>query len=332
MSIKQYKPFIDVAKFLCALLVVIIHCLEIPNSPIASLIVECFSAQAVPFFFIVSGYFFARKIDGGLKVRSLFYLCVKNWILLYLVWSVLWLPYYIDLYLGKYQDISVIIIAIVRRVFFAGQGVYWYLFVLAEAAFIIGVLVRYNKFKLLYVVCIIGLIMGFIYDANIVSFGMDKMHQLFYTVFSWSNNVFMKGIPYVSIGYLFYKHEKLLRISIKKATLIYVLSSVGMIIIYEIGMKSLLVLYPVQAICLFIIANKLTGIDINIAITKRLGNLSAAIYFLHTVFIYGVIDYFWGIDVSILLKFLASISMSIGVYFIVHKFRIKPMKWLIGSK
>ena len=225
-----------------------------------------------------------------------------------------------------------IIIAIVRRVFFAGQGVYWYLLVLAEAAFIVGILVRYKKFKLLYIVCIIGLIMGFIYDASIGSFGMDKMHQLFYTVFSWSNNVFMKGIPYVSIGYLFYKYEKLLRISIKKAILIYVLSSVGMIIIYEIGIKSLLVLYPVQAICLFIIVNRLTGIDINIYITKLLGNLSAAIYFLHTVFIYGVIDYFFGINASVLLKFVVSVAMSIGVYFVVYKFKIKSVQWLIGAK
>lgn len=332
MSKNQYKPFIDIAKFFCALLVVMIHCLEIRSNQIATFIVDCFSAQAVPFFFIVSGYFVAKKIDSGMKLRSLFNLCAKNWVLLYLVWTLLWLPYYINLYSTRYDSIIMIIIVIFRRVFLAGQGVYWYLLVLAEATFVIGVLVRYKLYKVLYVICFLGLIMGFIYDANIISFGMGRIHQIFYTIFSWSNNVLMKGIPYVGIGYLFWKKENLIKITAKEATLIYVLPSVGMIIIYLMDIKSLLILYPLQSISLFLITNKTTESNINTFLTERLGDLSAAIYFLHTAFIYGVIDSFLGMGTPIFLKFLISIIMSIALYFIVIKLRIKPLKWLIGSK
>lgn len=332
LSKTQYKPFIDIAKFFCALLVVMIHCLEIRNNRIASFIVDCFSAQAVPFFFIVSGYFFAKKIDCGMKLRSLFILCVKNWILLYLVWAVLWLPYYINLYSGRYESAIMIIIAIFRRVFLAGQGVYWYLLVLAEAAFIIGLLVRYKLYKVLYAICVIGLIMGFLYDANIVGFGMDRMHQIFYTIFSWSNNVLMKGIPYVGIGYIFWKRENLLKITTKEAIFIYLLSCAGAITIYIMDMRSLLILYPLQAISLFLMTYKLTESNINTSLTKQLGNLSTAIYFLHTVFIYGIIDYFFGIDAPVFLKFLLSLVMSVAVYLVAMKLRIKPVKWLIGSK
>lgn len=98
------------------------------------------------------------------------------------------------------------------------------------------------------------------------------------------------------------------------------------------GMRSLLILYPLQAISLFLMTYKLTESNINTTITKQLGNLSATIYFLHTVFIYGVIDYFFGIDAPVFLKFFLSIVMSVAVYLVAMKFKIKPVKWLIGSK
>lgn len=60
--------------------------------------------------------------------------------------------------------------------------------------------------------------------------------------------------------------------------------------------------------------------------------MSSAIYFLHTVIIYGIIDVIWGIDTLIPLKFCVSVLLSIGVYMIVRKFKIKPVKWLLGSR
>ena len=45
-----YFPLIDVTKLFCAVLVLLIHCLEVQSGhPIATFIVKCFSSQAVPF-------------------------------------------------------------------------------------------------------------------------------------------------------------------------------------------------------------------------------------------------------------------------------------------
>ena len=101
-----------------------------------------------------------------------------------------------------------------------------------------------------------------------------------------------------------------------------------MVIMYILNIKTLLILYPVQAICLFLIANGCICKGLNTKITKELSNLSCAIYFLHTVFIYGVVDNFFGISSSVILKFVISITMSIIVYLITWK--IKSVRWLLG--
>ena len=123
---KQYFPLVDYAKFFCALLVVLIHCLEISEGhPVATFIVQCFSSQAVPFFMIVSGFFVADKIDNKVKMKEIAKLCIKNWLSIYLAWAVLWLPYYIQFYSSKYPNASIVYICvmILRRFLFAGQGV-----------------------------------------------------------------------------------------------------------------------------------------------------------------------------------------------------------------
>ena len=253
---RQYWPLIDVAKLFCALLVVMIHCVEIQQGHlIATFIVHCFSGQAVPFFMIVSGFFATRKIEQEHKMRDVAKLCIKNWLLLYFVWSVLWLPYYFQFYQSRYPDVTIIyiLLMIIRRVLFAGQGVYWYLLVLAEAVFVIAFFVRQKLDKALYCISIIGLILGILYDANVTALGMRWMHQAVYAVFSWSNNLFMKGIPYVAIGYFLRRNINRCCFNAWKTAFIYVLASIGMIIIHVCGWSRWLFLYPIQAVFLFII-------------------------------------------------------------------------------
>ena len=67
-----------------------------------------------------------------MSIEEIVQLCVKNWIKLYLVWSIFWLPYNIRIYHTKYPAASVwyLMIMLIRRIVFAGQGVYWYLLIL----------------------------------------------------------------------------------------------------------------------------------------------------------------------------------------------------------
>lgn len=61
-------------------------------------------------------------------------------------------------------------------------------------------------------------------------------------------------------------------------------------------------------------------------------NMSSAIYFLHTVFIYGIIDSVFGVDSPIIMKFSISVLLSIVVLFVVKKMKIHPVKWLLCVK
>lgn len=80
----KYWPLIDVAKLVCALLVVLIHCVEVQQGhPVATFIVQCFASQAVPFFMIVSGFFCARKIMQNNMVKII-KISIQNWLILYL--------------------------------------------------------------------------------------------------------------------------------------------------------------------------------------------------------------------------------------------------------
>lgn len=328
----EYFPLIDVAKLFCAVLVVMIHCLEVKSGHfIATFIVKCFSAQAVPFFMIASGFFAANKINGEVNLRNVVKLCIQNWLSIYCVWSVLWLPYYIRLYYIEYPDASFVyrILLIVIRMFFAGQGVYWYLLVLAEAIFIVYIFIRFRMDKALYCIGIIGLVLGIFYDANVAFLGMNTMHKIVYSIFSWSNNVFMKGIPYVAFGFFLRKRKEQLHFEFWKLAIVYFIASIGMVFFYILGKEQFLCLYPIQAGSLFLMAYQSSGKSIRKSLCLSCRNMSSAIYFLHTVFIYGIINPVFGVDSLIILKFSLSVMLSIAVLYVVKRMKIHPVEWLL---
>lgn len=102
--------------------------------------------------------------------------------------------------------------------------------------------------------------------------------------------------------------------------------------IYNVGYQQWLCLYPIQAVSLMLICFQSIKCPLSKQLTRECRNLSSVIYFLHTVFIYGVIDIIWGIDAAIALKFFTSIVLSIIVYWIAKIFKIKSLNWLLAIR
>lgn len=332
---------IDVFRVYCALLVVILHCLEIPNGhPFAHMIVVCFSQQAVPFFFLVSGFFLGKKLYSSSNPSFIIKRYVKSQLLLYGMWMIIEFPSMLANYQALYAGCSplYLLAVIIRRILFAGQGVYWYLLALSESALVAGLCIRFKREHFLYAVALFGLILGFIFDAGISFLFFGKINQIFYVLFSWSNNFLMKGLPYVALGTRFARYERQISHRGFRFSIAYAFVSVINIILFyncfktDIQLTRYMFLYPIQAVLLFLIGICSDFSTANAKAGNALREISSTIYFLHTAIIYRIADVFWGVNASIPLKFSVAVSLSLAVYWIAKRSKFKPLCWILSIK
>lgn len=330
---------VDIFKLICALLVVLIHCTEIRyGHPFAAGIVDIFAGQAVPFFMIVSVFFLGKKLyKTEAPLRTALH-NAKNWLLIYLAWTVLWTPYFISIYSEHYPDKSILFLAamLIRRYLFAGQGVYWYILVLAETAVVLGICVKYKQEKLFYGAGILGLQLGLVYDIPIALPGAEQLNHLFYAVFSWSNNLIMKGIPYVAIGYFISTHFGIVeKLRTKIAVAIYTALTILAFVIYDGTPKLMYGSYTIQATLLFIIALQINVPTISDRATTHCRNMSTVLYYLHTLIIYFIIDIIdplFTVDAPILLKFGISVISCALIYALAVNANWKPLNWILSIR
>ena len=83
---KENSLRIDFLKFICAILVVTIHC-KCPGGYIQELLVDGVATIAVPFFFLCSGYFLAKHLDTWPSWWSALRKRIRTLIVPYFIWS-----------------------------------------------------------------------------------------------------------------------------------------------------------------------------------------------------------------------------------------------------
>lgn len=336
---------IDLFRLIASILVVIIHCADNYNDTSAVFISATVSQLAVPFFFIVSGYFFKGGLDRSNDKKEYFCKYVKHTFLLYIFWAVVSLPYtvgtYIEIY-GKSVSIIEFVLILLRRIFFAGSNVYWYILAMAESAVAIYFIDKFKLKKVLILLIVVGLSLNVIYNSvpflGEVSPAFALINKLFYTVFSWSNNFIMCGIPFMGIGYLF--AIKTPQIKVYACYIILFLATVLNMIDYNLfrltGIEyfksnKIGVFFIVQAIMFFLIALK-TDLKIKYDVQIVLRELSSAIYFLHFITLYVVVYNFISIETFFVIKALILIAISSLVYVIVKLTNIKLLKFGFNIK
>ena len=103
INTKKYN-LIDVVKFILAILIMIIH------SGIDKTVISPILRVAVPLFFIISAYFFFRKltkIEDNIERRKALFHFVKRNLFLYIIWAIIQLPliiYFRDYYLNFFPN------------------------------------------------------------------------------------------------------------------------------------------------------------------------------------------------------------------------------------
>ncbi|HEX2939374.1 MAG TPA: acyltransferase [Ruminiclostridium sp.] len=164
MTKKNYSS-IDIAKFLCAFLIIPIH--VFPS--FASENGVCFSflniicRYAVPLFFVFSGFFLGSK---DLKDYSNIKKYIKRIGILYLCWSLIYIPFVIHDFLIGQTEINAYVVREIQSIFFAGTYYHlWFFTSLIYAAFLIFILNKSLPPKVVWIILGILFIIGAFGDS-----------------------------------------------------------------------------------------------------------------------------------------------------------------------
>lgn len=145
---KKQQSNVDVMKFILSLMVVCIHTgvTSLMPANIGKFFDSIFNL-AVPIFFVYSGYFFACK-DKLIK-RDKLIKYSKHIVKLYILWSTIYLPICVQVYIGNGWSIRKCLLNYSAGFFILGQHPYsWQLWYLWSLIFIGIILYIFELFKL----------------------------------------------------------------------------------------------------------------------------------------------------------------------------------------
>lgn len=336
---KRY-PALDILRFFCACLVVMIHVGTSDSTPIASMLVTCFARQAVPYFFIVSGFFFFSKFNQADNKKDYVFRYTKRMLLFYILWAIISLPQLLSSYIHLYASQPWMYIAAIlaRRIFFAGSGQFWYLLALAETALIAGYLLIRRKEKILYALAALGICLNILYMVNPSGTVFTLYHQAVYSLFSWNNNFIMTGIPFFSLGVFLAQNQQKIRIPSHYVGTLYCLVSIVGLICYcvlvnhSIDPERFLFLFIIQAVLLFLAGINMHRVQITPYWSELFRSCSSSIYCLHSL----VIEYVLGDIIPwsnyFALNLFSVIAVCLLLYFLIRSLKFKSLYSLISLK
>ncbi len=217
---KEYYYSIDAAKFICALLVVAVHCMPFGYSEaflIPNQIVRNYIARiAVPFFFVSSGYFYFKsnycydyKKDKERKFLSRF-------LFLYIFWCLVYFPMHIPGILNDPKGAAVGALKYLRDFVFIGGHIHlWYLSATVFAILVISALLEKNlsierifRYSLvLYFIGLLGQGYSFLLEP-LKRYSIIKGFIDFYeNVFVTTRNGLFEAFTFVSMGLILADHR-----------------------------------------------------------------------------------------------------------------------------
>ncbi len=123
----------------------------------------------------------------------------------------------------------------------------------------------------------------------------------------------MKGIPFMGIGYLISKNSAKHQLpSVEMLSVAFLFASFINAVIYLLGIDFEL-MFIIQAVAYFCFSIQYK-LKIKYKTSLVIRELSSSIYFLHTIFLYFVIEKIWSPELFIPLKVASSILISLIVY------------------
>lgn len=259
---------------------------------------------AVPFFFVVSGYYLGKKFwnKDAIERKSVLRVYVKNLIVPFLFWSILHLlPSLKNLYDTCDGNKVYFVLKIIRQMLFYPLGAMWFVLACIVGAIIIFILWEYPK-----VMCIIIFpLYIFALLGNNYYFLLSNTRFIdicLKVIISTRNGIFV-GFPFMFLGASIAKPLLLERIKLK--TLLCTVIGAYILLLIEIGLvcdkayiddRGLFVSYLILVPCIVMLAIKK-----NIFISKNtmlFRKLSSCIYYTHRFYLMIIMELLKGNTVN----------------------------------
>ena len=205
---------VDLAKFLCALLIVTAHYVTENAEGRINIILDygvSIYIIVVPFFFVCSGYFLFKKIlHNQENEKKIIKMYLQQILLMYCGWSCIYIFFKILTWIRFGTSIEIIQKYILNSVFYSTYKTIWFL-----PALCIGVLLTYYFYTkwgikktlviaiLFYILGSLGVSYSFIFENTPIV----KLLEGYNYIFVSTRNGFFNGFPFITIGLLIANKE-----------------------------------------------------------------------------------------------------------------------------
>lgn len=212
---KQYKS-LDLAKFVCAILIIILH--TAPFSSYSKALTFGFrnivTVIAVPFFFLTSGFLFFKKLNTLAPEKQNDYLLyyLKRLAVMYLIWSAIYFGFVVIKWTRSTFNLYSVL-EYVKDFFFEGSySTIWFLPALLTAVLAVYLLHWKLSYKTIFAIsCVIYVFTlgGSSYYGLVTKIPIVKaVYDLYYSFFDTIKNGICFGMIFVSMGAVVSEREE----------------------------------------------------------------------------------------------------------------------------
>jgi len=229
---KTNLAMVDLVKYICAILIIIVHCERIIADPLwHHLLKNVVCRTTVPFFLVTSGYFLKQKLASNQNYAKNYLISLAK---TYLVWSIIYLPFGIE-YLYNNVNISPYLYPIALTLAFFYIGTYyhlWYISATIMAIMISLFLLKRMKYRYVLIISSILYVIGSVetYSAYLSGTVIAKWFLVYQKYLITPRNGLFYAMLFVVIGYGIYDFKDKLMVIRKKLPLLIVISATLMFV------------------------------------------------------------------------------------------------------
>jgi serine/alanine racemase len=320
MEDKRISYGLDVVKLFCAFLIVFLHTYNRDLGSIGNWFWNVITSIGVPFFFIVSGFFYAIGLNRISFSKDYFLKYFKRLLIMYVTWTIITLPVSWLCVERGHPDYSLPlkVAYLFRMIFFSGScGIYWYVLALICCSVVIYYFMKRGRVMTLYLIAVLLFGVGVWYNSPYNN--NNIVFQFIHAVFGSERNFFNVGLFYMCVGHCFASYEQKLKI---KDIYIYALLVISILLrTWEVNVLHTNLLQALIAIILFLLA---WNLKVNISDERSLmiRKLSTAMYLLHYPFIL-LFDFF--LKRGTVIDYPVALCFCFIVFYLMMKYL--PVKW-----